>query len=150
MSRKPTLTDDERKRLKRQIKSTYSYGKFTKSKEMTMTDVAEALVKAYDVINNYKLALKKACKEIDEKYFNITKSRTKETEETQMIDYEYDLTKFINKQLSKGNTIKTISFNSRGAWEGCTGEIEFNDGIHIYISDEVHIFDKNDKEITRG
>lgn len=63
------------------------------------------------------------------------------------MDYEYNLGKFIEEQQKNGNKIKECGFDSRGAWEGCTGIIIFEDGTRIDISDEVHIYDKDNNEI---
>lgn len=61
--------------------------------------------------------------------------------------YDYNLTKFVNKQIKNGNMIVEFGLDSRGAWEGCTGTIKFNNGICIAISDSVHIYDINGNEI---
>ena len=61
--------------------------------------------------------------------------------------YNYNLTKFINKQIKNKNKIIEFGLDSRGAWEGCTGSIKFADGTRVAIGDEVHIFDNNDNEI---
>ena len=57
--------------------------------------------------------------------------------------YDYNLTKFINKQIKNGNTIVEFGLDSRGAWEGCTGIIKFKDGTYISISDTVCYYDNN-------
>lgn len=54
-------------------------------------------------------------------------------------EHDFDLTKKL-----KGKVIKSIVFDSRGAWEGCTGEIHFTDGTVVYISDTVLV--KKEKE----
>lgn len=64
-------------------------------------------------------------------------------------DEEYDVTDFINEQLNAGHKIVFAGFSSRGAWEGCTGIIDFDDGSHICISDEVIVRDKDNKILSK-
>jgi len=40
-------------------------------------------------------------------------------------------------EFCKGKTIKYIELWSRGAYEGCTGRIDFSDGSALWIGDDV-------------
>ena len=64
-----------------------------------------------------------------------------------MLREEYTVTDFINKQLNAGHKIIFAGFSSRGAWEGCTGIIKFDDGLSISITDEVTVRDKDDNKL---
>lgn len=61
--------------------------------------------------------------------------------------FDFDLTSFMQTQQKKNNRIVSCGFDSRGAWEGCTGSKLFADGTQICISDEVHVFNKDKVEV---
>lgn len=47
-----------------------------------------------------------------------------------------------------GKTIKSIDIHSKGAWEGCEGEITFTDGTVLILSDNTDIDEGGEQSET--